>query len=576
MLAAPPATNVIQPGRSAQPLLPLKLTPSPLRDGVLLRPDLQALLAEVRLHPITQVVAPAGYGKTTLLLQWAQELNRTGAPVCWLTLDRGERDPAMFLAYLIRAFQTIAPTLGAEAWRVLSSAANLQRDWPLVAGALCSDLQRRLGTAAFLVLDDLHQIADSAVIGQILGYLLRAAPPTLHIVIASRRAPAFAPLPRLRTEGHLLEITQRDLHLNAEEARQLLAAQKVALDEGMLALLLARTEGWALSIQLAARALAGRPSEERGDFLRALAGSQEQMLDYLATEVLAELPAELIEFLRLAALPERFDAELLADVLGRDEVPYLLGRAQALGLPILPLDEHGSQIRFHPLWRELLLRSDQRRKTKDEGSQSDGASSFVLRPQMIGAYREPSCTGASAARSRRAATSKRRLGTTLALARPTSWRARCGSTPGHCSSRRTATACAAGSSSSRPNCGPATPSCCTCGATARAPRTPSRRLGRSSAQPTATARMISQSASCARWPTWPRCSTSRASLRTSSLPACARCVRPTACATLGHAGPRWWRRQPCSRRRAARWRRCAWRAKPQASHSRRPGTGSWP
>ena len=323
MTAAALPSHGAQSGRAAQPLLPLKVTPPPLRDGVLLRPDLQSLLSEVRLNPLTLVVAPAGYGKTTLLSQWVQELNRTSAPVCWLTLDRGERDPALLLAYLIRAFQTITPALGAEAWRVLSGAANLQRDWPLVAGALCSDLQRMLVTATFLVLDDLHQVTDSAVIGQVLGYLLRAAPPTLHIIAASRRTPTFAPLPRLRTEGQLLELSQRDLHLAADEARQILAAQRVVLEETDLALLLARTEGWALSIQLAARALASQSSERRGNFLQALAGSQAQLLGYLASEVLADLPAELIDFLRLAALPERFDARLLAEVLQRDDVRVL-------------------------------------------------------------------------------------------------------------------------------------------------------------------------------------------------------------------------------------------------------------
>src|SRR2546429_9059664 len=110
--------------RKAQPLLPLKLTPPPPRDGVLLRPDLQAWLSEVRLHPLTLVVAPAGYGKTTLLSQWVQDLNRTGAPICWLTLDSGDRAPAVFLTYLIRAFQTTFPQIGADAWRVLHSAAQ--------------------------------------------------------------------------------------------------------------------------------------------------------------------------------------------------------------------------------------------------------------------------------------------------------------------------------------------------------------------------------------------------------------------------------------------------------------------
>jgi LuxR family maltose regulon positive regulatory protein len=356
MLASSPTTENQELRRVVQPLLPLKLIPLPPREGVLSRPDLQALLSEIRLHPLTLVIAPAGYGKTTLLSQWVQDLNRTGAPVCWLTLDIGERAPALFLAYLIRAFQTIFPTLGADAWRVLHSAANIERDWPLVAGSLCSDLQRTLATATFLVLDDLHLATDSAVIAQILGYLLRAAPPTLHIIMAARRAPTFAPLARLRAEGRLMELSQRDLHLSADDARQVLAAQDVELTDPELALLLARTEGWALSVQLAARALADQSAERRTDFLRTLSGGQEQILNYLATEVLSELPQEVIDFLQLAALPAYFDSALLTEVLLRDDVPYLLRRSLGLGLPILPLDERGDRLRFHPLWRELLLR----------------------------------------------------------------------------------------------------------------------------------------------------------------------------------------------------------------------------
>jgi ATP/maltotriose-dependent transcriptional regulator MalT/DNA-binding SARP family transcriptional activator len=351
---------------SSQTLLPLKYTAPPLRVGVLPRPDLQALLADVRLHPVTLLVAPAGYGKTTLLSQWAQELARTNAPVSWLTFDVTERDPASFLAYLIGAFQVAFPAVGADAWRMLNTATNLDRDWPLVAGALCSDLQRKVPTAAFLLLDDVQNVVDSAVISQLLGYLLRAAPPTLHIVMASRRMPTFAPLARLRTEGSLLEITQRDLHLMSEEIEQLLAGQHVTLSEAELELLLARTEGWALSVQLVARALASQSPEQRGPFLAALRGREEQLLDYLASEVLSELSAEMIQFLRLTALASSFDAELLAEALESDDADYLLGRAQALGLPITPVDEYSGKLRFHPLWRELLLRGVQEIVSQDE------------------------------------------------------------------------------------------------------------------------------------------------------------------------------------------------------------------
>lgn len=343
--------------REARALLPLKLCAPPPCAGVLLRQDLQSLVSDVRLNPLTLVVAPAGYGKTTLLSQWTQELSRTGAPVCWLSLDSGDRDPALFLAYLIGAIQTAFPDIGIDAWRILHSVANLDRDWPLVAGSLCSDLQRRMFSVTFLILDDIHTVVESAVITQILGYLLRAAPPMLHIVLSSRRAPVFAPITRLCAEGRVVEVTQRQLHLTTREVEQILAAQHVTLHQDAMHLLLERTEGWALSVQLAARALAAQPPGRREEFVRALGGSQEQLLSYLASEVLADLPPDIIDFLRLAAIPTSFDADLLAEVLQSEDVAYLLQRTRVLGLPILPLDEHGLRMRFHPLWRELLLRS---------------------------------------------------------------------------------------------------------------------------------------------------------------------------------------------------------------------------
>ncbi len=350
----PSQTAEINTG-STPTLLPLKLIAPPARDNSRPRADLQALLAEVRVQPLTLVVAPAGYGKTTLLAHWAADLARTGAPTCWLTIDQGERDVSALLAYLIQTFQSVAPAIGADATRVLRSAANIERDWPLVAGALCGELQRRLPTATFLFLDDLHSVADAALIGQVFGYLLRAAPPTLHVIMASRRLPAFAPIGRMRAEGQLLELTQRDLFLSAGEARNLLDAQGVVLDDDALGLLLRRTDGWALSVQLAARALAEQPEAQRAAYVRALGGGQERLLHYLSTEVLSELPAEVLHFLRIAAMPAYFDAALLTEVIGSDDAAYLLQRTRALGLPITQVDDQGAKLRIHPLWRELLL-----------------------------------------------------------------------------------------------------------------------------------------------------------------------------------------------------------------------------
>ncbi len=359
-------------------LMSLKLMPPQSRGVTLARPALQALLSEVRLQPVTLVVAPAGYGKTTLLAQWASELTRTGTPVCWVTLDEGDRDPALQLAYLVRTFQLRLPGIGDQAWRILHSAVQLERDWPLVAGALCSDLQAMLTHPTFLFLDDLHLIAEGPITSQLLGYMLRAAPPMLHIVLASRRPINFAPIPRLRAENSLMEMSQHDLSFNTCEVRLLLEQSGVYLEQHELQLLMARTEGWALSVQLAARALAQHPAPQRTHFLQTMGETQQEsgLLDYLASEVLADLPPDLLQFLSLAALPEQFDVPLLEEVLAQHNVGSLLARAQQMGLPLVSVERKEqlaafqrdgtaterlgtTTFRFHPLWRELLLRQAQ-------------------------------------------------------------------------------------------------------------------------------------------------------------------------------------------------------------------------
>jgi LuxR family transcriptional regulator, maltose regulon positive regulatory protein len=339
-------------------LLPLKLAPPPARSETILRADLQALLAEVRLQPATLVVAPAGYGKTTLLTQWAAELAQTGAAVSWLGLDENDRSPALLLAYLVRTFQRNLPDVGEQAWRVLHSAADLERDWPLVASELLGDLQNKVQQPTFLIIDDYHLIADGPITGTLLGYLLRAAPPALHIVVASRRPVSVAPLPRIRAEGALVEIQRRDLSLSREDAGELLTRAGVTLSDVDLDLLLARTEGWVLSVQLVARALARQEPDQRRAYLQHLDADQRSLFDYLATEVMADLPADLLDDLARAALADQVDAELLAEVLQRADAEAVLNRSLQLGLPISPVDPGGGgsrRYKFHPLWQRLLV-----------------------------------------------------------------------------------------------------------------------------------------------------------------------------------------------------------------------------
>jgi ATP/maltotriose-dependent transcriptional regulator MalT/DNA-binding SARP family transcriptional activator len=352
--------------RSVQPLLPLKLSPPPLRSDLLARPNLQATLAEVRLQPVTLVISPAGYGKTTLLSQWAQELARAGTPVGWLTLDEADVDPALFLAYLIRAVQRCDAELGVQAWRILHSAPDINADWPLIAGALCSDIQSRLHSPSYLFIDDMHTVASSATINQILSYLLRALPPSLHLVLASRHELALAPLPRMRASGELLRVGQDEMQLSEDEARILLEQQGVRTSGEELRRLMTYTDGWVLSVQMIARALAQCDEGARAEYLANIEESHRNLFDYLVAEVISSLPAELIEFLRIVSLSEPFDEHLLDEVLGRSGSGALIKQARSRGIPVQALDARGEQMRFHPLWRELLLREARVHMSADE------------------------------------------------------------------------------------------------------------------------------------------------------------------------------------------------------------------
>lgn len=373
----------VAPSAIQTPILPLKVT-LPTAGGAPLRPELRALLSDARLYPVTMVVAPAGYGKTTLMVQWANELQLTGASICWLTLDSSDRDPAALPAYLIESFRRMSQVAGMQnvigegASRILHSAPDPSQDWPLVVGALCSDLQAQLRAQTFLFIDDIHTVTDSPLAVQVLNFVLRAAPPMLHIVLASRRAPDLAPLTRMRADGDLLEIDQRDLRLTEEQTQVVLANQGVDLPADELAQLLDRTEGWALSVQLLARMLARYGPEQRSDVIHSLSEGRPDLFAYLASDVMADLPPDVVAFLHLAAMPTYFDMALLREVAGPDVKQDLFELAQNVGLAMLPIDESGVTLRLHPLWRALLLRDGRAQLGADKWAQYQQAFGRAL------------------------------------------------------------------------------------------------------------------------------------------------------------------------------------------------------
>ncbi len=354
-------------------LVATKYRSPPLNPGRVPRPHLlRRLDAGVQAgQRLILVSAPAGYGKTTLLLQWTAYQRRcasgeqcappvgdgTAQPVggvacAWFTLDQTDNDPLRFLTYLVAAIQHAAPSSGAI------TAALLQNADPSAIPALLAALANDVAAAArpiAMILDDYHVIAAQAI-HDIVAYLIRFAPENLHFIISSRVDPPL-PLARLRGSGHMSELRQQDLRFTAAEASQLLAASLVpAMRPAIVNLLNDRAEGWAAGLQMAALSLQGHTDPER--FVHAFSGSHRHILDYLSEEVLNSQPPHVQHFLARTSILDRLCAPLCEALLDEGSPPggmqAVLEKLDQDNLFVVALDDERCWYRYHHLFYDLL------------------------------------------------------------------------------------------------------------------------------------------------------------------------------------------------------------------------------
>src|SRR5947208_10138992 len=227
-------------------ILATKLYIPRLRPNVVSRPRLLERLNEGLHRKLTLIAAPAGFGKTTLVSEWVEGIERARTRTAWLSLDEGDNDPARFLTYLVAALQTIAATIGEGVLGVLQSSQ------PPPPEAMLTALLNEITTLPdqfVLVLDDYHVIAAKAV-DQALTSLVEHQPPQMHLVIATREDPQL-PLARLRGRGQLTELRAADLRFTASEAAAFLTqVMGLSLSTPDIARLSDRTEGWIAGLQL--------------------------------------------------------------------------------------------------------------------------------------------------------------------------------------------------------------------------------------------------------------------------------------------------------------------------------------
>lgn len=330
------------------PLLRTKTSIPPARQNRVERLRLREQIDRGMTRALTLVVAPAGFGKTTLLADWAHAARM---PAAWLTLERAEHAADRFLVYLIHALQTIAPSAGQTALAMLQGGQAVAAEAILVS--LLNDLSEIPRDFA-VILDDYHTAAGPDV-DALLDALLEHCPSSLHLGLATRVMPGLA-LARLRARDQIVEITAADLRFDEAEVRAFLAQMGVALPPEQLARLDRSAEGWAVGLQLAGLALARQPFDWN------LPAGQTQIFDYLAQEVLRREPPEIQEFLKISALFDRFCAPVMEHVLRRayyvlpQTAADLLGAIERANLFLIPLDASRTWFRYHALFAEFLRR----------------------------------------------------------------------------------------------------------------------------------------------------------------------------------------------------------------------------
>ena len=328
--------------RGSDVLLATKLhLPGP-RPGQVPRPRLTARLDEGLARGLILAAAPAGYGKTVLLADWAR---RGEHPVAWLSLDAGDNDPARFWRHAVAALDRARPGTGERVAPLLGPPAPTS--FQGLVTALINDLA---GEEALLVLDDYHVI-NAQQVHESLSFLVEHRPAGICVVLASRSDPPLG-LARLRARGQLTEMRAAELRFTPAEAGELLQHAAPALPDASVAALAARTEGWAAGLALAALSLRGH--DDAAGFVAAFTGSHRYVLDYLAEEVLERQDEQLRTFLLETSVLDRLSGPLCDAVTGREGSQALLERAERAGLFVIPLDEARDWWRYHHLFADLL------------------------------------------------------------------------------------------------------------------------------------------------------------------------------------------------------------------------------
>src|SRR5215213_2679205 len=295
-------------------------------------------------HKLVFISAPAGYGKTTLLAQWA---HTSSLRVAWLSLGEEDNDPDRFFRYLLAAWETIHPGIRESPLGLLLGALEPNRDAVLSAFV---NVASELPDHTVFVLDDVHLIEDAAIY-EALTFLLDHLPPTLHFVLAGRTEPPL-PLARYRARHELLELRADDLTFLVDETASFLnRLMGLDLGDDAVSSLHSQLEGWVAGLQLVSLTL--RRQDEVTPPL-VISGRHRFIADYLSEDVLFHLPEEIRRFLLQTCILDRLSGSLCDAVTGSSGGQEMLELLERDNLFLVPLDDNREWFRYHRLFADFL------------------------------------------------------------------------------------------------------------------------------------------------------------------------------------------------------------------------------
>lgn len=322
---------------------------------------------------LTTIVAPAGYGKTTLVTQWMHSHTNS---CCWLSLDEPDNDTRRFWQYIIGTFNNAFDSIGNESLKLLGD-----KEVPIeaVVTALVNELCTISNdTPVYLILDDYHRITNHDI-HQSFTFLVDYLPQTIQVIITSRVEPAL-PIARWRVKNIVDEIHAHDLAFSIDESRLFFNEyMNLNLSDEDIALAREKSEGWVAAMQLAAISTQGNPTAaSSNDVFSHYSGEHKLISDYVLSEILDSQPDDIKSFLLQTSCLIRLNAELCNAVRECEDSQEYLEQLNRINLFIIPLDTHNDWFRYHDLFRESLLQRLKQNNPKDLTVYQERAINWLL------------------------------------------------------------------------------------------------------------------------------------------------------------------------------------------------------